>query len=295
MDWPARHDVHGRRPLAAAILGRKNRHDIPSNAIIVQLLIVNILLLTRSFEDVVQFTQFSLLLCSLLAVIGLSCSGLPIRNCRVRIEFGSTRSTYRLFDDHHLDDVLSVAVAHCRIPCRRRNSAGGFALVLLRGETSAPLAMSRWNYWTALAVIVGVASAISVCAQPIPETAPRAIPISPTAAGPNDVARFLAGMPVPDNSPLGPLTREPAWQQHAAFFEEQFSKLTLRQLQKLHAWQETNLPESLQSFPVVFYMFSGGFLYADKFFPRQGVVLCGKESMGPPPDPSRIANLAVHW
>lgn len=52
-------------------LGRKNRHDIPSNAIIVQLLIVNVLLLTRSFEDVVQFTQFSLLLCSLLAVVGV--------------------------------------------------------------------------------------------------------------------------------------------------------------------------------------------------------------------------------
>ena len=52
-------------------LGRKNRHDIPSNAIIVQLLIVNVLLLTRSFEDVVQYTQFSLLLCSLLAVIGV--------------------------------------------------------------------------------------------------------------------------------------------------------------------------------------------------------------------------------
>ncbi|HEX4706746.1 MAG TPA: hypothetical protein VH229_03365 [Candidatus Udaeobacter sp.] len=154
--------------------------------------------------------------------------------------------------------------------------------------------MSQWNYWTALAVIVGVASAISVCAQPIPETAPRAIPISPTAAGPNDVARFLAGMPVPDNSPLAPLTREPAWQQHAAFFEEQFSKLTLRQLQKLHAWQETNLPESLQSFPVVFYMFSGpDFLYADQIFPKAAVyVLCGKESLGPPPDPLRIANLA---
>ena len=154
--------------------------------------------------------------------------------------------------------------------------------------------MSRWNCCTAFAVMMSVASAISVRAQQIPETAPRAIPISPTAAGPNDVARFLAGMPVPYNSPLAPLTRQPAWQQHAAFFEEQFSKLTLRQLQKLHAWQQTDLPESQQPFPVVFYMFSGpDFLYADQLFPRAAVyVLCGKESMGPPPDPSRIANLA---
>jgi APA family basic amino acid/polyamine antiporter len=52
-------------------LGRKNRHGIPNNAVIVQLLIVNLLLFTRSFEDVVRYTQFSLLLCSLLAVIGV--------------------------------------------------------------------------------------------------------------------------------------------------------------------------------------------------------------------------------
>jgi len=35
------------------------------------LLIVNLLLLTQSFEDVVRYTQFSLLLCSLLAVLGV--------------------------------------------------------------------------------------------------------------------------------------------------------------------------------------------------------------------------------
>jgi APA family basic amino acid/polyamine antiporter len=53
------------------IVGRKNRHGIPSNATVLQLFIVNLLLLTRSFESVVQYTQFSLLLCSLLAVLGV--------------------------------------------------------------------------------------------------------------------------------------------------------------------------------------------------------------------------------
>jgi hypothetical protein len=148
-----------------------------------------------------------------------------------------------------------------------------------------------WKPCAALPTIMGLVSALSVYAQQNPEIAPRAMPV---AAGPNDVARFLAGMPVPPDSPLGPLTREPAWQGHAAFFEEQFSKLNLRQLQKLHAWQETNLPESLQPIPVAFYMFSGpDFLYVDQFFPRAGVyVLCGKEALGPPPDPLRIANLS---
>ena len=143
---------------------------------------------------------------------------------------------------------------------------------------------------TILLLILASVEHLKICAQQNPE-APRAIPI---AAGPNDVARFLAGMPAPENSPLAPLTRDPAWQEHAAFFETEFSKLNLRQLQKLHTWQETYLPESLQPIPVAFYMFSGpDFLYVDQFFPKSAVyVLCGKESMGPPPDPLRIANLA---
>jgi basic amino acid/polyamine antiporter, APA family len=38
---------------------------------VLQLLIVNVLVLTRSFESVVQYTQFSLLLCSLFTVLGV--------------------------------------------------------------------------------------------------------------------------------------------------------------------------------------------------------------------------------
>ena len=52
-------------------LGRKNAEGVPANAVVVQLLIVNILLLTRSFELVVVYIQFALLLCSLLTVVGV--------------------------------------------------------------------------------------------------------------------------------------------------------------------------------------------------------------------------------
>jgi APA family basic amino acid/polyamine antiporter len=53
------------------LLGRKNPHGIPTNAMVLQLLIVNLLLFTSSFESVVQYTQFSLLLCSLFTVLGV--------------------------------------------------------------------------------------------------------------------------------------------------------------------------------------------------------------------------------
>ena len=148
-----------------------------------------------------------------------------------------------------------------------------------------------WRTSVTLSVITALATALSAYAQENPELAPRALPV---AAGPNDVARFLAGMPVPPDSPLAPLTRNPAWQEHSAYFEREFSKLTVRQLQKLHAWEDIYLPDATQPIPVAFYMFSGpDFLYVDQFFPRASVyVLCGKESMGPPPDPLRIANLS---
>ncbi len=139
-----------------------------------------------------------------------------------------------------------------------------------------------------LAILAG---ALSVYAQENPQVAPAA---PPAVAGPNDIARLLAGMPVSPNSPLAPFMRDPAWQEHSAFFEKEFTQLNLRQLQKLHAWQGTYLPETTQPIPVAFYMFSGpDFLYVDQFFPKASVyVLCGKESMGPPPDPLRIANLS---
>src|SRR3989441_450069 len=52
-------------------LGRKNAEGVPGNAVIVQLLIVNLLLLTRSFELIVVYIQFALLFCSLLTVVGV--------------------------------------------------------------------------------------------------------------------------------------------------------------------------------------------------------------------------------
>jgi APA family basic amino acid/polyamine antiporter len=52
-------------------LGRKNNHGVPVYAIVLQLFIVNLLLLTGSFELVVVYIGFSLLLCSLLTVAGV--------------------------------------------------------------------------------------------------------------------------------------------------------------------------------------------------------------------------------
>lgn len=132
---------------------------------------------------------------------------------------------------------------------------------------------------------------------PVPAAAapaPQSRPALPGLPPPDDTSRFLAGMPIPKNSPLAPLTNDPAWQEHAAVFEKAFAKLNTKQLIKLHNWEAQYLPESHERIPVAFYMFSGpDFLYVDQIFPKASVyVLCGKESLGPPPDPLRIGNLS---
>ncbi|MCA6122926.1 hypothetical protein J6500_13610 [Bradyrhizobium sp. WSM 1704] len=82
----------------------------------------------------------------------------------------------------------------------------------------------------------------------------------------NDTARFLAGMAPSAESALTPLTRDPAWQRHAKFFDQAFAQLEQRQIAKIRAWSDANLAAPK---PTMFYMFSGpDFLYANAFYPK---------------------------
>ena len=134
------------------------------------------------------------------------------------------------------------------------------------------------------AVAIGVGGSIFAQAQ-----------VARAQPPPDDTARFLAGMPLPKNSPLASLTTDPVWQEHAANFEKAFAKMNRRQLLKLHTWEAQYFPEARERIPVAFYMFSGpDFLYVDQFFPKASVyILCGKESLGPPPDPQAAPDLSA--
>ncbi len=50
---------------------RRNSRGIPVNAIVTQFVIVNVMLLTATFQSVVNYVQFSLTLCSALTVLGV--------------------------------------------------------------------------------------------------------------------------------------------------------------------------------------------------------------------------------
>jgi basic amino acid/polyamine antiporter, APA family len=56
---------------ALRVFARKSKNGAPAVAIVFQLLVSNLLLLTQSFEAVLDFIQFSLTFCSFFAVVGL--------------------------------------------------------------------------------------------------------------------------------------------------------------------------------------------------------------------------------
>jgi hypothetical protein len=103
----------------------------------------------------------------------------------------------------------------------------------------------------------------------------------------NDTARFLAGMQPSADSPLMPLTKDPAWQQHARFFDSAFAQLDQRQLSKIRAWSDVHLAAPR---PTMFYMFSGpDFIYADAFYSKaSNYVLAALEPIGAIPDVTRL-------
>jgi len=103
----------------------------------------------------------------------------------------------------------------------------------------------------------------------------------------NDTARFLAGMQPSADSPLTPLTKDPAWQQHARFFDSAFAQLDRRQLSKIRDWSDVHLAAPR---PTMFYMFSGpDFVYANAFYSKASTyVLAALEPTGAIPDVTRL-------
>jgi hypothetical protein len=103
----------------------------------------------------------------------------------------------------------------------------------------------------------------------------------------DDTARFLAGLQPSDGSPLAPLTRDPAWQHHAKFFDNAFAQLEQRQLSKVRAWADTNLAAPK---PTMFYFFSGpDFLYANAFYSKASTyVMAALEPPGSMPDLTKM-------
>jgi hypothetical protein len=132
--------------------------------------------------------------------------------------------------------------------------------------------MARTTVFRAAAFAVLAAAAL----MPVAATA------EPSASA-NDTARFIAGLQPSDGSPLKTYTNDAYWKQYAQSFDQAWSGLERRQLDKIRpvvARDFTNPSATL------LYFFSGpDFLYANAFFPSaQTYVMAGLEPPGDIPD-----------
>lgn len=108
------------------------------------------------------------------------------------------------------------------------------------------------------------------------------------AASPNDVARFLAGLPPAEGSALAGLSGERAWKIHAGTLDKAWARIEKNQLKPIRQWSAQNIPGARSQ---MLYMFSGpDFLYASAFYPKAATyVLSALEPVGAIPQPQKLS------
>ena len=118
-----------------------------------------------------------------------------------------------------------------------------------------------------------------VCSVSLPATV-FAVP------APDDTAKVLAGLPPSEGSALQTLTDDSAVKGQAAIFAEMWRRFEERQLSRVRAWADRELPAVRKESPVLYYTFSGpDIVYANAFFPDcRTYVMCGLEPVGNAPD-----------
>jgi len=266
-------DIPALRPFA-----QRTKNGAPAFATLVQMALASLMLFSQSFEAILEFTQFSLTFCSFLTVLGM----VKLRYTRPDISRPYRAWGYPLTPLVFLS--VTLYMMYYLLETRPMQSLAGVA-VMIAGllvyalVSSAQIgAMAGRLSKLRLGLIFAVAALGGLCLA-----APKA-----QAASADDNARFLAGLPVSADSPLAPLTKTAAWENHARSFDQAFKLVDAAQLSHVRNWAKENL--NLPKRPNLFYLFSGpDFLYANAFFPdRNTYVMAGLEPPGTPPDVSKI-------
>ena len=134
--------------------------------------------------------------------------------------------------------------------------------------------------------------------SPVPQASPSpAQPVEVPSNPITDAARFLAGLPIADNSTLAGLTHNLRWQEHAKAMNSAFATLDRRQLSNIRIWRSDFLaPLSAGAKTCVYYFAGPDFLYADAFFPDcTTYVLVGLESVDSMPDLRTVPSAALDY
>ena len=108
------------------------------------------------------------------------------------------------------------------------------------------------------------------------------------APSPDDLAKFVAGLPVKD-ADLAAREKDAWWTKYSAELDKKWANMDQRQLEHVRSWARGNSDVARVS-GTVYYMFSGpDFLYARTFFPNASTyILCGTEPVGSVPDITKM-------
>jgi hypothetical protein len=100
----------------------------------------------------------------------------------------------------------------------------------------------------------------------------------------NDVANFIAGIPVDSTSEYYPLTKTAEWKAYSAEENAAWDKFKSVSDQAI-AWKTKEIPTASESFTTLFYPFGGpDYLFANIFFPNaHNYIMIGLESPGSVP------------
>ncbi|MBL9129707.1 MAG: hypothetical protein JNG86_00805 [Verrucomicrobiaceae bacterium] len=106
----------------------------------------------------------------------------------------------------------------------------------------------------------------------------------------DDQARFLAGIPPQQGSPLFELAQRGEFDRHAKGLDASWADIEKRQLGPIRDWMQQTHPQLVQDTAPLLYVFSGpDFLHANTFYPNATTyVLCGIEPVGVPPDVTQL-------
>lgn len=107
---------------------------------------------------------------------------------------------------------------------------------------------------------------------------------------PREQAEFLAGLPLPPQSPLGTAQQQDAYKQHQKELADKWAFCRKARYEAMQKWGEENLSKVKGNKDVVRYLFGGpDFLNAYAFFPNARVmVLGGLEPVGEVPPPENL-------
>lgn len=143
-----------------------------------------------------------------------------------------------------------------------------------------------------LGLLVAVTSASATAALPEP-VAPTPAPAAQSVKAAetlDDQARFLAGLPVSEGSPLQALEETRAWKTYAKSLTSDWAKLRTQRLDPMAAWSAAVLNQKIDPKKNVFYLFGGpDFMSVATLYPEAPVyILCGLEPLGKVPQLSTL-------